>query len=116
MANTDRGTGKRRGRPSTPDHLAVYLHVEMGRRRLGLSIREFCGRRDSRFSRHSPSFIGPVIPSNVLRGEALRRRYREARESLGLVSNYRGIVLADDHPLKVKSQAILDRLVDDFMA
>lgn len=85
MADTEQADRKRAGRPRITDHLDVYFFVEKARRKRGLSVRELTRDRNFVFGGEVTLFsLERSAPVRPLRKETLRRRYREARDLLGL--------------------------------
>lgn len=104
---------RRRGRPRIVDYLQLYLYVEVGRRRLSLSVRAFCSRRATRFE---GSFATWVKGRTAIRGEALRRRYREARKALGLFEEHHPHVRHEHNLLAEIANETLEQMIEDLLS
>jgi hypothetical protein len=103
---------KRVGRPAFDDHLAVYLHVESGRRPQKLSVRAFCALPNSIFG-----MIGApqgTVTRGIIKGESLRKRYKEARVLLGLndPSLVDGQTLKGPEPLSETLEPLIESLIE----
>lgn len=83
MAETKQAaTRKRAGRPRIEDHLDVLVFVAIAQRVSGLSVRQTLRNR-------KVVFEGALVPNprhspvrRAIRGDALRRRYGQARKAL----------------------------------
>ena len=70
------------GRPGYAD-LQLFLEVEAGRRRLGMSVNAFCKNRSVHILRAGrPCGGSKVGVMDIVNGETLRRRYQSVRARL----------------------------------
>ena len=118
MAKTIKRVAKNpAGRPGINDHLALYLFVEVERRRRRTSLRQLVKDRKFRFGGWPGLPVTePCETRDLLGGEALRRRFGEARVHLGLGGLPAWVKGCSAHA-KVRSEtkAALDRIVEGLM-
>ena len=112
-----------KGRPPIHDHLQLYLHVTIERSRVSklqqrkISIRELTSLHRLRFDgRLKIDGLESTSTRSEIRGETLRRRYREAREALGLGRLPRGLTDKLHEEFVSDSTKIFDQLAADLLA
>lgn len=107
-----RKTGLRHLRAGRPgyDHIQLFLEVEAGRRRLAMSVNEFCHVRSILILRGGRPVAGSTVGMmHWITGKTLRRRYQEARESLCPPASASRTGRAARRPVPRHLQELIDR-------
>jgi hypothetical protein len=114
MSNQSSRVRAKAGRPRADDALLIYVNIEAGRRRAGLSVHAYCHKRKVRFLefRHRD---GSLANPRELGGEALRRRYNVAKRSLGLHAPSESMRVANN-PLASAPFEVVERMIEEIMA
>jgi hypothetical protein len=102
------------GRPRINDDLEVYLFVAIQSKRKGLSERQFCDLRTSKFDGTVSGFSSRKRKS--ITGESLRRRYGSSKRKLGLNNSQPGFTFYPYDPLEHEVRKTLEPLVASMLA